>query len=120
MLNRLAADHVQRPRNIGPMEGVARYGVSGVPGDGPSMEIWLRLSGDLITDAAYRTHGCPSSIASGSCLCDLVRGRSVERARLLTANDLRLVLGGLPEGKGHFADMAVQAMNQALSEETTP
>lgn len=116
MLSSRVAEYVQHPRNIGPLEG-ARYGVSGVPGEGPHVEVWIRIEGGLIVEAAYRTHGCPASIASGSCLCDLIRGRTPERARLLTADDLRLVLGGLPDGRGHFADMAIQAMAYALTEE---
>jgi hypothetical protein len=51
-------------------------------------------------------------------LCDLVRGRTTEQAGLITGEDLRTVLGGLPEGKGHFADMAVQAMRKALDATT--
>lgn len=112
MLSSLAADHVQRPRNQGPLEGAA-YGVSGDPGDGPWIEIWLRVEGDRIVDAAYRTHGCPSSIASGSVLCDLVRGRTLAQAMSLEAHDLLVVLGELPEGKGHFPSMAVEALRRA-------
>jgi NifU-like protein len=114
MLSSKVAEYVQHPRNIGPLEG-ASYGVSGVPGEGPSMQMWLRIEGGRIVDAAYRTHGCPSSIASGSCICDLVRGRTLEQAGRLTADDVRLFLGGLPEGKGHFADMGVEALRRALN-----
>jgi nitrogen fixation NifU-like protein len=113
MLSPIAANHVQRPHNIGPLEG-ATYGCSGVPGDGPWIEIWLCLETNVIKDAAYRTHGCPSSIASGSMLCDLVRGRTCEQASLIEATDLLIILGGLPEGKGHFASMAVEAVKIAL------
>ena len=47
-------------------------------------------------------------------LCDLVRGRTTAQALLVTGEDLRIILGGLPEGKGHFADMAVEALRRAL------
>ena len=117
MLSPLAADHVQRPRNNGPLDPPARYGVSGEPGEGPWVEIWLRVDGGRIIETAYRTHGCPTSIASGSMLCDLVRGRTLEQASRLEASDLLIVLGELPPGKGHFAAMAVAAMNRALEGE---
>jgi hypothetical protein len=47
----------------------------------------------------------------------LVTGRGVEQALRLTGQDVVLVLGGLPEGKGHFADMAVSALRSALEQE---
>jgi len=114
MLSALAADHVQRPRNVGPLAPPARYGVSGAPGDGPWIEIWLRVEGERIADAAYRTHGCPASIASASMVCDLVRGRTFEQAMCLDVDDLLAVLGGLPEGKGHLADLAVAALKSGI------
>jgi len=113
MLSALAADHVQRPRNLGPLPD-AQYGVSGEPGEGPWVEIWVRLDGSLIVNAAYRTHGCPSSIASASMVCDLIRGRPVELALRLEPGDLLTLLGELPPGKSHFARMAVEAMNMAV------
>ena len=112
MLSALAADHVHRPRNIGPLEG-AQYGVSGEPGEGPWIEIWLQVEEGRIVNAAYRTHGCPSSIAAGSVLCDLVRGRTIDQAMRLKADDLLTILGELPPGKGHFAGMAVEAKDRA-------
>lgn len=48
-------------------------------------------------------------------VCELVTGRAVEKARLLTSQDLLLVLGGLPEGKEHFAGMAVAALGAATA-----
>ena len=114
MLSPLAADHVQRPRNQGPLEG-ARYGVSGEPGEGPWIEIWLRVEGDMIVDAAYGCHGCPASIASGSLTCELVRGRTLEAAARLEPSDLMAVLGGLPPGKGHLAAMAIEALRDSMN-----
>lgn len=113
MLSSLASTHVQAPRNIGPLDG-ARYGVSGEPGEGPWIEVWLRVEGARIADAAYRCHGCPSAIASGSVLCDLVRGRTLEAAARLEISDLLIVLGDLPPGKGYLAAMAVEALYKAM------
>ena len=114
MLSELALGYVQRPRNVGPLESPARYGVSGAPGDGPSVEVWLHVRDGVIVNAAARTHGCPSSIACAGLICDLIRGRTIEQAKLLTAEDLLTVLGGLPDGKGHLAGMAVDAVHRAI------
>lgn len=113
LLSDIAAMHVQSPRNRGPLESFTNYGVSGVPGDGPYVEIWLVIEKGTIRDAAFRSPGCPSSTAAGSMLCDLARGRSVATIEGLTGTDLLVVLGGLPEGKESYAEMAVGALKNA-------
>ena len=119
MISELALEQVRNGRYVGPLDGATHYGVVGSPGDGPWIEIWLEIRGDLIEQAAYRTHGCPSSQASAAMVCRLSGGRLKTDISLMTSSDLMLVLGGLPEGKGHFADMAVQALHRALTDGTT-
>jgi len=116
MLSALAADHVQRPRNRGRFEGYSHYGVGGTVGEGPATQIWLLVEAGMIRRAAYETHGCPSSIAAASLLCTLITGREFARAQTLTAEELLIVLQGLPEGKGMFANLAVDALRSARPE----
>ena len=72
-------------KNIGPLDPPARYGVSGVPHDGPWIELWVRVERDSISQALYCSHGCPVAVACGSMICDLVRGRTVEMAMQIEA-----------------------------------
>jgi NifU-like protein involved in Fe-S cluster formation len=114
MLSSVAAEHVQRPRNAGPLTGATHTGLSGSPGEGPHVKIWLVIERGKILRASYDTHGCPSSIAAASMLAQILIGRDVEKAKFLTEGDLLLILGGLPEGKERFAGMAIEALRMAL------
>lgn len=114
MLSPLAADHVQRPRNVGPLEGATHEGCCGEPGDGPFVKFWLHVEDDTIMKAAYQTHGCPSSIASASVLAQLCTGKDTSWVRQVSPEDLLVILGGLPEGKEKFAGIAVQALRATL------
>lgn len=114
MFGPLAAAQIQNPRHVGPLEGPASYGVCGVPGDGLYAEVWTLVEDGVVRKAAYRTHGCASSVAACGVLCEISMGREVARVLALDASDLLAVLGGLPEGKGHFAQMAIDAMRSAL------
>ena len=58
--------------------------------------------------------GCPNAIACGNWVARWVAGRTPGEARILEAEDLRRVLGGLPLGKEHCADLAVDALRAAL------
>jgi NifU-like protein involved in Fe-S cluster formation len=97
------------------MEGATHFGTCGCRGEGPYVEIWLDIEGDTIKRAAYRTPGCPSSIAAASVACQIITARTREQALRLNPEDLLLILGGLPEGKEPFATMSVTAVEAALA-----
>ena len=114
MFSEAVLDHFHRPRNPGAPEGANREGTAGVPGDGPYMRIWLTMEGETIVRAGFETYGCPAAIACGSLLTMLAAGRGRAAALAVTSRDLALVLGGLPEGKEHCADLATEALRDAL------
>lgn len=115
MFSATVNDHVANPRNCGEMQDSTHYGQCGIPGEGPYVQIWLRIESGLILRASQKTNGCPSQIASASITAQLLTGRTVERALLLEPHDIELILGGLPEGKGHCPQMVVDALQQALT-----
>lgn len=110
----LAADHIANPRNAGPLSDATHYGVCGLPGEGPYVQVWLRIAGGKIVKAAQQTNGCPAQIASASITAQLITGRTVEQALRLEPSDILLMSGGLPEGKEHCPEMAVSALQTAL------
>ena len=114
MLSAIALDHLQNPRHRGPLDD-ARYGVAGTPGDGPYVEMWVKLEDRRALDAAFVSHGCPSSMAAGSLMCSLlVRMPATDPLAEMSAQDLLTLLGGLPEGKEFCADLAVRAAKSAV------
>ena len=117
MLSDVARIVMQDRTLAGPLEGATNVGTCGEPGNGAYVRIWLKILNGRILAAASATHGCPSSQAASAMTAKLVTGRGVEQALRLTGQDVVLVLGGLPEGKGHFADMAVSALRSALEQE---
>ena len=120
MFSALATEHIAVPRNVGPLEGATHQGVAGTPGEGPYMLLWFEVENGRIQRAAYATYGCPAAVASGSITATLLTGRTIEQARLLTAEMIIRVLQGLPEGKEECAHLAARAVQHAFREETTP
>jgi len=114
MLGALAAEHLARPRNRGPLSDASHCGLGGnEPGDGPFVRIWLRVEDGVIRQATFETHGCPSSVAASSVLCSLITGRDLIKAQTLSAPELIAVMGGIPEGKEIYAAMAIEALRKA-------
>jgi nitrogen fixation NifU-like protein len=101
------------PSNLGRMpEPDARGIVRGWCGD--TMEIYLRLEGEKIQEAAFMTDGCGPTVACGSLLTKMVTGKSLEYADEIVPEDLLEALDGLPEENVHCAELAVATLHNAL------
>jgi nitrogen fixation NifU-like protein len=106
-------DHAMTPRNVGNLEdadGFAR--VTGPCGD--TMEIWLKVNGHTIVSAGFMTDGCGTTIASGSMVTEMAKGKSVGEARKISQQDVLDVLGGLPEESEHCALLAANTLKGAI------
>jgi nitrogen fixation NifU-like protein len=102
------------PKRSGELNGATHVGVAGVPGDGPYLRLFLQVLDNRVTQASFETYGCPAAVACGDLIAELAVGRDVSRLSTITPNDIMLILGGLPEGKEHCAEMAVTALKCAL------
>lgn len=106
-------DHALKPRNMGDMVNADGFGqVTGPCGD--TMEIWLRVEGNTVVAATFLTDGCGPSIASGSMLTELVKGKSVPGALRVSQQDVLDALGGLPEDSIHCALLAANTLKKAV------
>ena len=101
------------PKNLGRMREPDAHGlVHGWCGD--TMEIYLRLDGERIQEAAFMTDGCGPSVACGSKLTTMIEGMSVAEASKIRPKDLLEALDGLPEENAHCAELAVSTLQNAL------
>jgi NifU-like protein involved in Fe-S cluster formation len=107
-------DHFTSPRNCGTLDAPDRVGHAGVPGHGPFMTLSLRVKGDCVQEAKFRTHGCGVTIACGSALSELVAGQTLDACRALRPEDVAAALDGVPPDKAHGPAMAIAALLDAL------
>jgi len=107
-------DHFESPRNRGSMEDADLIGVSGSPGRGPFVIFYLKAGDGRVVDVRFNSHGCGPTIAAGSALTELVKGRSLGDCGSLGEADVLAALGGLPPDKQHCAAMAILALRAAL------
>ena len=97
------------------MEAPDRVGIAGTPGHGPYVAVYLRLTGDVISEARFQTHGCGVSIACGSMLTELITDLAVSDCLELTPEHLSEALEGVPATKLHCPVLAISALKNALS-----
>jgi len=106
-------DHSMNPRNVGDLEDADGFAkVTGPCGD--TMEIWLRVKNSAISDASFMTDGCGTTIASGSIVTELAKGKSVGEAHKISREDVLNALGGLPEESEHCALLAANTLKAAI------
>lgn len=129
-------DHNRTPRNFRRLEDATNHAEGRNPLCGDQFDVWLRLEGDLIADAAFLGQGCAISKASASMMTQAVKGKTVAEARSLFERFHEVVTGeakeGLPaklevfRGVSAFpirvkcATLSWHAMKRALEGERTP
>lgn len=106
-------DHAMNPRNLGIMQdadGFAR--VTGPCGD--TLEVWLKVNNNTISDINFMTDGCGTSIASGSMMTELAKGEKIGEAIKINQEEVLNALGGLPEESRHCALLAANTLKTAI------
>ncbi len=80
-------DHGRNPRNHRHPEDANRHARGNNPICGDILVVYLDIGDDgVIRDAAFEGKGCAISIASASMMTDLLKGKTVARARALFEN----------------------------------
>ena len=78
------------------------------------MEIYLRVKNGRVANATFWTDGCGPSIASGSMVTELVKGKTIPKVWKISKQDVLDALGGLPEESLHCALLAADTLKEAI------
>ncbi|MDD5604551.1 MAG: iron-sulfur cluster assembly scaffold protein [Dehalococcoidales bacterium] len=105
--------HATRPANTGELAGHNAFGIS-FGENGETLAIWLKVKDEVITGASFTSDGDDALTACGSMITELIKGKTLEQAGLLTSGDLVRALGGLPQGCSVAADLTIEVLGNAL------
>jgi nitrogen fixation NifU-like protein len=90
-------------------------GMTGAPACGDVMRLQLKLDGDLIEDVKFKTYGCGSAIASSTLFVDMLKGKTIEEAKLIKDKDIAEALE-LPAIKLHCSVLAEDSIAKAIED----
>ena len=111
-------DHYNNPRNVGKMDMNDKSvgtGMVGAPACGDVMKLQIRIKGDHIEDACFKTYGCGSAIASSSLLTEWVKGKTLQEAKEIKNTAIVEELN-LPPVKIHCSVLAEDAIKSAITD----
>ena len=111
-------DHFNNPRNVGSLDKKdtsVGTGVVGAPECGDVMKLQIKVKGNVVEDARFKTFGCGSAIASSSLATEWVKGKTLDEVLKIKNTDIVNELS-LPPVKIHCSVLAEDAIRAAISD----
>lgn len=109
-------EHFQNPRNVGEMSNPDGVGTVGNASCGDIMQIFIKVNGDKIVEAKFKTFGCGAAIATSSILTERIKGATLDEATKISEETSREVLFQLPKEKVPCFTLATDALKLAIEE----
>ncbi len=111
VLNNPAQNSVGR---FDPKDPNVATGMVGAPACGDVMKLDLKLdTDDRILDVKFKTYGCGSAIASSTMFVEMLKGKTIEEAKLIKDKDIATALE-LPPIKLHCSVLAESGIKKAI------
>ena len=116
MYSEKVMDHFSNPRNVGEIEDANAVGQVGNPKCGDIMKIYMKINDEtkMIEDVKFKTFGCGAAVATSSMATELVIGKTIQEAMMVTNKAVMEALDGLPPVKVHCSLLAEEAIHAAL------
>lgn len=116
MYSEKVLDHFSNPRNVGEILKADGVGTVGNAKCGDIMQMYLKVENDIIVDVKFKTFGCGAAIATSSVATEMVKGKTIDEALLLTNKAVVEALDGLPAQKIHCSLLAEEAIQAAIED----
>jgi nitrogen fixation NifU-like protein len=107
-------DHFEHPRNPGEVANPDASAQVENPACGDILKLSMKINDGRIAEVCFLAKGCVPAMACGSALTELVKGRTINRARALRREELVNAVDGLPEASAHASHLAMDALAAAL------
>ncbi len=110
-----AIEYYENHLNVGRIENPdVQYIFTGPCGD--TMELFLKITSNVITEAKFQAIGCAGTFTSGSALTKMINGKTLKDCEKLDENDIQKHLSAIPQQKVHCARLAILTLKKAIEQ----
>lgn len=112
-------EHFKNPHNYGKMENYDGLGKVGNIICGDVLWLYIKIGKntkgiDIIKDISFETFGCVAAISNSSVITDLAKGKTLDKAMVITKDQIIKKLGKIPQIKIHCSLLATDALQEAI------
>lgn len=107
-------DHFLYPRNKGVLEDANGIGEIGDPECGDHLKVFVKIEDEVVRDISFLIQGCPAAVACASAMTELVKGKTVNEAMLVSDDEIIEHIDGLPEFKIHCSALGASGFRVAV------
>lgn len=115
-LSNKVKDHFRSPRNVGEIISPDGVGHVGDPSWGIDIELYIKVEDNTIIDAKFKAFGCAETIAISSMISQMVKGKRIEQALMISDDDISQALDGLPPHKMHCVKLGRELIKSAIDD----
>jgi nitrogen fixation NifU-like protein len=98
-------DHYRYPRGHKHLHDADVQSGGQNPVCGDEIEVSLKIDGDRIEDIGVECAGCAISVASGSMLADIVKGKTIDEVKIIAAAVKAILKGETPPAEIDLGDL---------------
>lgn len=116
MYNKKIIQHFANPKFFGKIKNPDVVGKAGNPKCGDILSLYLKVDEKTkrIKDIKFQTLGCGAAIAASDMICELAKGKTLDKALKIGFQDISKSLGILPPLKIHCAQLVTEALKDAI------
>ncbi|MDD4815612.1 MAG: iron-sulfur cluster assembly scaffold protein [Clostridia bacterium] len=117
MYNEKVLKNFANPHNAGGLHKANAVGKIGNVLKGDIVKFYFKINDEtkIIEEARFKTFGCTAAIACSNIACDMVKGKTIEEALLVSNGDIIKALGGLPMDKIYCVTSVEGAIKETVN-----
>jgi nitrogen fixation protein NifU and related proteins len=119
-LEKKIQESIENPQNMGEMIDADAVGTVGSSECGDMVRMFLKFDEiegkKIINKATFQSFGCQTAIAVASMATEMLKGKTIDEAKNLSADKMTAEIGSLPPMKLHCGEMVEGALRSALEE----
>jgi nitrogen fixation NifU-like protein len=109
-------ENFQNPKNVGEISDPDGVGTVSNASCGDIMQMFIKVNGNRISQATFKTFGCGAAIATSSILTERIKGSTIDEALKISQRISKDILSELPKEKIPCFNLATDALKLAIEE----